>query len=115
MLCNTMSDESVTVIRGWRPELRFSDRLRMVRLQYGKMLERRLDQRQIAELVGLPRGSWASWENGTSEPRHAVRVVEQISRVTGVNAAWLLGLDRFDPNPAPNIPVGVSNSSPSTG
>lgn len=77
---------------GWTPDLRFSQRLRMVRLQYGEALGRRIDQQEMADLVGVPKGSWGNWENGLSTPRNMVPVVLKIVDLTQVSAMWLLGL-----------------------
>ena len=116
ILCS-MSEPTVTVLRGWKPTLRFSDRLRLVRLQYGEMVGRRIDQREMAQLTGIPHGSWGNWENGVSEPKNAVATAQKIVALTGVNAAWLLGLDAFDPNQGtPNVPVpSLVGGSHSTG
>jgi DNA-binding XRE family transcriptional regulator len=58
----------------WRPTVTFADRLRMLRKQVS---EEGLSQKEMAELVGVAAGSWATWETG-SAPRQLIPVVKQI-------------------------------------
>lgn len=96
-------------MRGWKPRLSFADRLRLVRIQYGAIVGERVGQREMAQLLGVSQPTYGSWEAGVSVPRHLVPTAKKIVDLTGVNAAWLLGLDRFDPGP-PAQPVATSDS-----
>ena len=69
------------------PTWTLGDRIRKARLTTG------MNQRDFAPLVGVKPGSLASWESDHSVPRDMVAVARRIGRVTGVPAAWLLGLD----------------------
>lgn len=79
----------------------------MVRIQYGETIGTRLDQREMAKLAGLPPSSWAAWESGVSAPRDLFGTIQKIVDLTGVHAAWLLGLDGLDPNTSTRlVPIG---------
>ena len=86
-----------TVNRIVVPTLKMGDRLRVVRREYlGK-----LNQAQMAELIGVPRERYAQWESGGHEPRpaEARRIANFLERHAGVSAAWILGV--YDNGPAP--------------
>lgn len=68
------------------PVWSLGDRLRKVRLTAG------LDQRQFAEALGVQPGSLAAWETDRSTPRKLVDIAKTIEKVTGVPAAWTLGV-----------------------
>lgn len=69
------------------PRWTFGDRLRKVRQGYG-------DSQQVFALhLGVPGGTYASWEADNSKPRDVVAVARRLELMTRVPAAWILGLD----------------------
>ncbi len=80
------------------PQWTFGDRLRKARHQAG------MDQRSFADAVDATPGSLATWETDRSRPRDLVALAKRVELLTGVPAAWLLGLDEWAPwgsNPQP--------------
>ena len=69
------------------PAWTLGDRIRKARLTTG------MNQRDFAPLIGVKPGSLASWEADHSHPRDVVAIARRITMLTGVPAAWLLGLD----------------------
>jgi transcriptional regulator with XRE-family HTH domain len=106
-LQTTDTDTTVISLR-WRPTIKFSTRLREVRLDYGRMTGQRIDQEQMAELLGVKVGTYKGWETGNSKPADLIAMAQLIGRVTGVDPAWLLDVaedDRRGPNPTPGLPM----------
>lgn len=69
------------------PTWTLGDRIRKARLTTG------MNQREFAPLIGVKPGSLAAWESDHSVPRNMLIVARYIEKVTGVPAAWVLGLD----------------------
>jgi transcriptional regulator with XRE-family HTH domain len=72
-----------------RPRDRWASRLVLLRLDMG------LSQKEIAELCGIKRPTWATWENGAI-PRNQAEVARKITQATGYDRDWLLFGDRPD-------------------
>lgn len=108
-----MSEQTITQIRGWTPEITFPDRLRIVRVQYADRIGRKVGQKEIAELCGVSQQTWASWESGRTAPREVMPLARKIAEITGVEPAWLLGLNDFEVPPPPAT-TGGRRRSPST-
>jgi transcriptional regulator with XRE-family HTH domain len=73
------------------PQLKMGDRLRVVRREYlGK-----ISQAEMGELLGVPRERYSQWESGGHEPRppEARRIANYLQNLTGVSAAWILGVN----------------------
>lgn len=69
------------------PEWTFGDRLRKAREHAG------LDQAAMAATLEVSSGSISNWETGRGLPRGGeVRLAQRWEEVTGVSAAWLLGV-----------------------
>lgn len=68
------------------PEWSTGDRLRKVR--------RLVDQSQaeFAAALGQNQKTYAAWELDTSVPRNLVAIAKRIEAMTGVPAAWVLGV-----------------------
>jgi transcriptional regulator with XRE-family HTH domain len=62
------------------------DRLRKVRRELG------LDQRSFAEKIGVSKDTYTSWETGRNSPKNLVAVARRVEQVSGVPAAWVLGV-----------------------
>lgn len=79
------------------PVLKMGDRLRVVRREYLG----RISQQEMADLLGVPRERYASWESGNSEPRPADgrKIANLIEAKVGVSAAWVLGVQESGPTP----------------
>lgn len=69
------------------PAWTLGDRIRKARMTTG------LHQREFAQLIRVESGSLAAWETDRTIPRNMVVVAKSIENITGVPAAWLLGLD----------------------
>lgn len=69
------------------PAWTLGDRIRKARMTTG------LHQREFAQLIKVESGSLAAWETDRTIPRNMVVVAKSIENITGVPAAWLLGLD----------------------
>jgi len=82
----------------------FGDLLRKVRRHAG------FDQREFAQKLQVPAGTLGNWENDTSRPRDVVAVARRVELLTGVPAAWLLGVD--ETSPRPGTPGGGSSVLP---
>lgn len=59
--------------------------LRLVALRH----DLELSQEEIADLCGVKRPTWATWEKG-SVPRNQAEVARKISEATGYSLSWLL-------------------------
>lgn len=69
-----------------RPEWRLCDRIQRARDEAG--MKRR---EELALAVGVAERTVYNWEHGISSPR--AEQVAKIASATGVDVAWLLGLD----------------------
>lgn len=66
----------------------FADRIRKVRRDVLA-----IDQGEFATRLGVTRQAYAAWESGRNEPRSILAVAKRIEAMSGVPAAWVLGLD----------------------
>lgn len=87
---------------GYIPAWSLADRLRKARLQVGKT------QREFALMLGVGHSAYAQWELGNNGPRDLVGTARKIERLTGVDAAWLVGLT-FPGKPEIQLPHLDSN------
>jgi len=72
------------------PEFEFFDRLRKARTAYAQLAQKRITQRQFAELIGVPEKAYENWESGYNKPEDIVAVAESIEAATRIPASWLL-------------------------
>ncbi len=75
------------------PTWEFSDRIRKARQVAG------MDQKSFAAQLDVNPGSLAGWESGRSKPRDMVVVAKRIEMLTGIPAAWTLGVYEEAPRP----------------
>jgi DNA-binding XRE family transcriptional regulator len=66
----------------------FADRLRKVRRDVADAT-----QEEFAAALDVPLKAYGAWEAGRNTPREVVAIAKRIELVTGVPAAWMLGLD----------------------
>ena len=66
------------------PRFTFGDRLRKAREDAG------LDQRTIAETLGVTSATISHWETGVNQPRDLFALVEKWAEITRVDRNWLL-------------------------
>ena len=78
---------------GWRPRIRFGDRLRAVRRAYSESIGHQLSQYEMAELIGVGRKAYASWESNLHEPGELWQVCLAVSAATGCDPIWLADID----------------------
>ena len=71
---------------GFTPEWTLGDRLRKARKQTG------MTQRAFADAIGEEHSRYSQWEADNNRPRHLVEVCQSIESISGVSAAWILGL-----------------------
>lgn len=89
-----------------RPRDTFALRLLALRHELG------MTQQQIADLVGVKRGAWNTWEEGRI-PREQAKIAKLIADATGYERDWLLyggGLSAWptnDDHPTGRFPVRV--------
>ena len=67
------------------PEVELRDRLRIARRHAG------LQQRDMAQRLGVQPPTYAAWETGGKVPRDVVGVAKTVEHITGVSALWILG------------------------
>lgn len=79
------------------PEWTLGDRLRKAR----RLAQ--LGQAEFAERLGQNQKTYAAWELDTSHPRNLVAVAKRIEALSGVPAAWLLGIDAVTTSPDTTI------------
>ena len=76
----------------WVPGDTFAARLILLRRELG------LTTDELADLCGIKRATWSTWERGAA-PRKMGAVVAQIALATGVSRDWLMwGGPLADPN-----------------
>ena len=68
------------------PEWTLGDRLRKARRLTG------MTQRDFCAAIDADPKSYAQWEADHNRPRQLVEVCQAVELVTGVSAAWLIGL-----------------------
>ncbi len=73
------------------PTWTLADRLRKIRRDV-----LRIEQRDMADRLGMGAQAYSAWESGRSRPRDVVAVARRIEMLTGVPAGWTLGLDEAD-------------------
>ncbi len=77
----------------WVPEWTLADRFRKVRQSTG------LGQREFAAHLEVTAGAYQQWEADNSRPRNVVAIAKRVELLTGVPAAWLLGVEPTNPRP----------------
>lgn len=82
------------------PTWTFADRLRKIRRDVVDM-----EQAEFAEALGARRPAYSAWEAGRNQPRDLVAFARRVELLTGVPAAWVLGLD-VAVSAAPAVPAG---------
>jgi DNA-binding XRE family transcriptional regulator len=93
-----MSTESVSYAE---LEWEFADRIRKVRRKIARM-----EQTEMAVVLGVSQKVYATWESGRSKPGDIVKIAKRIEeRWPGrVTAAWVLGVEE---SPSPRPPRGI--------
>jgi transcriptional regulator with XRE-family HTH domain len=95
-----MSITNVTPLR-WRPKVGFDARLRLIRLDYADRVGHRVNQDEMADALGVKRGTYRGWESGNSRPADLIAFAQRVYDVTGADPAWLLDVaENIDPNPS---------------
>jgi len=74
--------------RGTAPQWTLGDRLRKVRRHVVKT-----EQREFASLLGVSKETYTAWETDRNMPKDVVAIARRIELLTGVPAAWMLGVD----------------------
>lgn len=103
-----MTTEAVQT-HGFIPEWTLADRLRKARLASG------LTQEDFADRLGAKPGAYSHWEAGRNTPRNLVALAQRIEILTGIPAAWTLGIMDSPRNGGPGTPKKadtVSNVTP---
>jgi len=77
----------------WVPEWSIADRLRKIRR------DQRLSQDAFAALLDVKSTTYGAWETGRNSPDHLVALARRVELVTGVPAAWTLGVHVESPRP----------------
>ena len=78
---------------GWRPQLKFGDRMRAVRRSYQDQLGEPVSQAQMADLIGVGRKAYSAWESNLHEPGELWQVCLAVASATGCDPVWLADLD----------------------
>ena len=89
---------TVTPLRHFVPNWTFADRLRKARHVTG------MTQREFATALGQKHSRYAQWEAGNNGARDLPELANRVEALTGVSAAWLIGLQPDTPEGAPNNP-----------
>lgn len=87
----SMETNVVVPIRSIVPSWSFADRLRKARLTAG------MTQREFAGALRVKASAYAQWEADNNGPRNVVKLAKDVQSLTGISAAWLVGID-IDPN-----------------
>lgn len=86
------------------PPWTLADRLRKVRRD---VLE--ISQNEFAERLGIGSKSYSAYEADRGRPRDVVALARRVQLISGVPAAWLLGVDEPTPTPpGPPRPTATS-------
>jgi DNA-binding XRE family transcriptional regulator len=103
-----MSNQTAEIIPiRWRPSVDFSDRLRLIRLEYGERIGRRVTQDDMAELIDVKSATYGSWEAGNSKPADIVATAKRIEERLGADPMWLLDITDSGPNGGPDPVPGL--------
>lgn len=96
-----MTEAAAPVAHGV-PQWTLGDRLRKARRHVGAT------QAAFAEQLGESAKTYSNWEADRHPPASVVVVAQRVEQVTGVPAAWLLGLggDPSPDRPGPFSPTG---------
>jgi DNA-binding transcriptional regulator YiaG len=109
-VCLTMDMSTQPELNVWTPEWSTADRLRKIRRDTG------YSQDEFAEMLGANPNNYRAWESGRNHPRDIVALAKRIEMLTGVPAAWTLGLADGTSTPGgPGTPKkadSVSNVTP---
>jgi DNA-binding XRE family transcriptional regulator len=104
-----MSNQTADIIQiRWRPIVDFKDRLRLIRLEYGERVGRRVTQDELAELIDVKPATYGGWEAGTSKPADIVATARKIEAKLGADPTWLLDITDTGPHgsdPAPDLDI----------
>lgn len=92
MLCSMKNTAALTPgLLEWS----LADRLRKVRRDVAK-----LGQEEFADALGVSIKAYGAWEAGRNTPRELVALAKRIEVLTGVPAAWMLGIEETPRTPA---------------
>jgi transcriptional regulator with XRE-family HTH domain len=70
------------IMRFFMERVLFAERIRDLRGQRG--------QQEVADLVGVPKNRWSTWELGKHEPK--LQDLFSVCKTFGVSSDWVLGL-----------------------
>lgn len=102
-----------------RPDVGFGHRLRIIRIEYGRVvLKRTIGQKEFAALLDEPAGNYAGYEapGKPTRPRELVAFCQKVERLTGYDASWLAGFDILDgPDGGPTEASERTSGVPRTG
>jgi transcriptional regulator with XRE-family HTH domain len=87
-------DTDTGVIPVWT----FGDRMRKARRRSG------MTTGEFAQALGITQSALGQYETDRSVPRNIVRMAQKVEALTGIPAAWMLGLDPVEPVTHP-IPI----------
>lgn len=73
------------------PEWTFGDRMRKARRRSG------MTTGDFAAALGITQSAVGQYETDRSVPRNVVRLAQKVEALTGIPAAWMLGLDPVEP------------------
>jgi len=86
----------------WMPQWSLGDRLRRIRRDLN------LSQDEMAKRIGVQKGRYSAWESDRNRPDDLVVTAKRIQVLSGVPAAWVLGVE--DPQ-GPGGPDGDGRDS----
>jgi transcriptional regulator with XRE-family HTH domain len=66
-----------------------------------------MSQAEFAAAIGVKDGSLAAWETDRAQPRNVVAIARRIEVLTGIPAAWTLGIDDGEPFPPTSKPTDI--------
>lgn len=76
---------------------------------------RKIEIKEMAELLGVSRVAISQWETDTARPRDLVGVAQQWADITQVPVSWLLGLGEQQPErPGPKPKSSIRHGAPPT-
>lgn len=89
-----------------RPVWTFGDRMRKARRRSG------MTGAEFSQALGITQSALGQYETDRTQPRDIVELSRRVEALTGIPAAWMLGVDPVEPPTAALAVVGGSTSSP---
>lgn len=98
-----MSTAEVINLGRWTPDPDIATKLRAIRRGYAKLLDRKIPQREFAEIIGYGAKAYGAWEAGTNQPDDLIELATRLYERIGLDPSYLVDFGTGPADPAEQV------------